>query len=951
MPAARVNTTQTLHNDESSSRYFWRDGRLRTYSRRCAIAVAIIASGVLLGWYARIPGLVLINEHFVAVQFNTALGFLLVSGALFALTARRNRIAMALSLIALVVSGTTLGEYFSKKSFGIDDLVWALGVSRAAMGHLASAGHSMTGRIPFNAALSLTLLAVALTTVATGRMTYVRLMFACVPAIASATMGAVALAGYLFAFPNATMWGNYALMAPQSAAMFLVIGSGVVSGSILTARRAGLHLGRVVPGLAMTTVAVAAVLSWEALLDHDVRNLATAVRHQANAVAGAISRSVDDRARIVDRLSQGNSVAGGDSPAARSLSSSQIIRDYPGITAISWLDSAGTVVWRMAEHSSPTEDVGARFATTPFRDSLLLQARGRDRGIVSSAVPSGADAQSVFIVAATSASNRTASGYFVVELVPERLLADVLPAEFTQLYGYVLEDGDVTLARHATDDGTSTSRWATNVTINVRGRQWRLTVAPTRRTVREFSSSLPTIFLILALACALFTGWIVRTVQIAAEQSRRLARTVADLAAENDARRLAEKLLDEHTDMLQVQAHELEIQYEELQVTATKLVGQRDELSRAQEFSAALVRSTVDAVAAFNVDGRVHAWNPAMSMLTGRARGEAGQAMVGTLLPFLAEGEEVRLLQEALAGRATTMHALKASHEHSRTDVSLDLTVTPMTAADGTVVGGLLVARDVTEQQRVAELIIASKEAAEASNRAKSDFLARMSHELRTPLNAVIGFTNVIRRNTDNHLRKTDLTYLDRIGANGKHLLALIDTVLDISKIESGRETVELSMTPISALVRDTVAELDVRATEAGLHVHVATPWGAQATTDQAKLKQVLINLVGNAIKFTPRDGRIFVRVETDPFTGVATRIDVEDSGIGIPADRLDAIFEAFEQADPQIAHTYGGTGLGLSISQKLCMLMGHELVVASQPGKGSKFSILLRAQPATAAA
>jgi signal transduction histidine kinase len=321
--------------------------------------------------------------------------------------------------------------------------------------------------------------------------------------------------------------------------------------------------------------------------------------------------------------------------------------------------------------------------------------------------------------------------------------------------------------------------------------------------------------------------------------------------------------------------------------------------------------------------------------------------VVGTLLPFLAEGEELRLLQEALAGRATTMHALEAAHQDSNTEVALDLTVTPMCASDGSVVGGLLVARDVTEQQRVAELIIASKEAAEASNRAKSDFLARMSHELRTPLNAVIGFTNVIRRNVDNHLRKTDLTYLDRIGANGRHLLALIDTVLDISKIESGRETAELAPVQVSSLVRDTMGELEVRATEAGLHLHITTPWGAEATTDQAKLKQVLINLVGNAIKFTPRDGHMFVRVETDAFTGAATRIDVEDTGIGIPADRLEAIFEAFEQADPQIAHTYGGTGLGLSISRKLCALMGHELVVTSEPGKGSRFSILLRPQRA----
>ena len=151
--------------------------------------------------------------------------------------------------------------------------------------------------------------------------------------------------------------------------------------------------------------------------------------------------------------------------------------------------------------------------------------------------------------------------------------------------------------------------------------------------------------------------------------------------------------------------------------------------------------------------------------------------------------------------------------------------------------------------------------------------------------------------------------------------------------------------------MRDTIAELEVRATDAGVQLQIVTPWGAQAMTDESKLKQVLINLVGNAIKFTPRDGRVFVRVETDPFTGAATRIDVEDTGIGIPADRIDAIFKAFEQADSQTAHTYGGTGLGLAISQKLCALMGHELVVESEPGKGSRFSVLFRAPRAAVAA
>jgi signal transduction histidine kinase len=276
----------------------------------------------------------------------------------------------------------------------------------------------------------------------------------------------------------------------------------------------------------------------------------------------------------------------------------------------------------------------------------------------------------------------------------------------------------------------------------------------------------------------------------------------------------------------------------------------------------------------------------------------------------------------------------------------LDLTVTPMRAPDGTVLGGLLVAHDVTEQHRVADVILASKVAAEAASQAKSDFLARMSHELRTPLNAVIGFTNVILRNADNSLGKVQLTYLDRIRANGEHLLSLINTVLDLTKIESGTETVEMSPTSISILVRQTVSELEVNATTADLSLYVASPPTAYATTDPAKLKQVLINLVGNAMKFTPREGDIVVRVHADERTGQALRIDVEDTGIGVPADRLEAIFEAFEQADSQTAHVYGGTGLGLAISRKLCALMGHDLSAESTLGKGSRFTITFQPKP-----
>jgi signal transduction histidine kinase len=316
---------------------------------------------------------------------------------------------------------------------------------------------------------------------------------------------------------------------------------------------------------------------------------------------------------------------------------------------------------------------------------------------------------------------------------------------------------------------------------------------------------------------------------------------------------------------------------------------------------------------------------------------------VGTLLPFVPRGEEVRLVLDALEGRTSKLVDVRARDGRTGAQLWLDVTISPMRATDGRTLGGLLVARDVTERKRVADVILASKNAAEEANRAKSGFLARMSHELRTPLNSVIGFTNVMRRNRDGRLNADDVTYLERIDANGRHLLTLINEVLDLAKIEAGRETVQLEPTAVGALVREVVADLDVRASGASVRLVADVPdEPLLAVTDAAKLKQVLINLVGNAIKFTPTAGSVTVRVASDQTGGPATRVEVEDTGIGIAEDRLVAIFDAFEQADDQTSRRYGGTGLGLAISRKLCTLMGHDLIVHSEVGRGSVFMVLL---------
>ncbi|MFC1484425.1 PAS domain S-box protein [Candidatus Neomarinimicrobiota bacterium] len=250
------------------------------------------------------------------------------------------------------------------------------------------------------------------------------------------------------------------------------------------------------------------------------------------------------------------------------------------------------------------------------------------------------------------------------------------------------------------------------------------------------------------------------------------------------------------------------------------------------------------------------------------------------------------------------------------------------------------VARDITDIRKAAEELRAAKEAAEQASRAKSQFLASMSHELRTPLNSVIGFANVLLRSKNGELDEKRRTYLEKIHSNGLHLLELINDVLDLSKIEAGKTEVVLTKVDVGHLIRQTIDQLEVQVQEKDVKLRVRIPKNVNAIqSDESKLKQVLINLVGNAIKFTAK-GSVEVILKADSKTGTPVRINVKDSGIGIPANRLTTIFEPFSQAESGTSRKYGGTGLGLTISHSLCEMMGYRLTVDSEENVGSTFSV-----------
>ncbi len=258
----------------------------------------------------------------------------------------------------------------------------------------------------------------------------------------------------------------------------------------------------------------------------------------------------------------------------------------------------------------------------------------------------------------------------------------------------------------------------------------------------------------------------------------------------------------------------------------------------------------------------------------------------------------------------------------------------PVLGSSGKAGGVLISLEDITQLEESKIALQSAKEEAEAANRAKSEFLANMSHEIRTPMNAILGFAELLRRGYGRNNERESSRYLETIRHSGKHLLSLINDILDLSKVEAGQLTVELASFAPHLVVLGAVSELDVKAREKGiaLDVRIDGSLPEVAVSDSSRIRQVLLNLLSNAVKFTDRGG-VTVTVSCEPHRYA---VAVRDSGIGIAADRIESMFDPFTQADASISRRFGGTGLGLAISRKLARALGGDITAQSVPGEGT---------------
>jgi len=358
-----------------------------------------------------------------------------------------------------------------------------------------------------------------------------------------------------------------------------------------------------------------------------------------------------------------------------------------------------------------------------------------------------------------------------------------------------------------------------------------------------------------------------------------------------------------------------------------------------------LVDTAPDAFIGIDSSGAIIAWNTQAERTFGWTRDEAlGRSLVTTLIPAAFREAHVKGLQRFhQTGEAPVVNQrleLVALHKTGR-EFPVEITITsPMRVEGGYFFGAFL--RDISDRRERDDQLRLAKESAEAATRAKSEFLANMSHELRTPLNGVLGYAQLLQR--DRSLNASQREALEAIAKGGAHLLDLINDVLDLSRIEAGRLDIEAATTDLAQMAIDLKYLVAEAARRKGLLLGMAiapdTP--RRVVLDGRHLRQVLLNLLNNAVKFTAQ-GEVHLSIAKAGDDRLL--FEVSDTGVGIESGELVAIFEAFTQTRSGAAA--GGTGLGLTISQHLIAKMGGELRVQSQPGLGSRFYFDLPLVPA----
>jgi PAS domain S-box-containing protein len=369
----------------------------------------------------------------------------------------------------------------------------------------------------------------------------------------------------------------------------------------------------------------------------------------------------------------------------------------------------------------------------------------------------------------------------------------------------------------------------------------------------------------------------------------------------------------------------------------------------------AIVESSDDAIVSKDLNGIVTSWNAAAERMFGYTAAEMIGESIKRIIPRERLDEENYVLGEVRAGRRVEHFETIRQDKWGR-PLDISLTVSPILDASGRVVGASKIARDITRHKRLLESRREAKAREETarrqilefenrrfqeSSRLKSEFVANMSHELRTPLNSIMGFAELMVDERHGPLPRKYRDFASLILKSSHHLLKLINDILDLAKVESGKIGLTPERVQVASVIEDVTSVAAGLARQRDVHIETSVdPQLGEVYLDPHRFKQVLYNYLSNAIKFSPEHGRVEVRVRPDgPGHFI---LEVQDWGVGIKPDDINRLFIEFQQLDASMAKRHGGTGLGLAITKRIVEAQGGSVAVSSEPEAGSTFSARL---------
>ncbi|WP_111977858.1 ATP-binding protein [Algibacillus agarilyticus] len=862
--------------------------RFTTAGFLCVFIVGLI---VILGWFTNNTLLVQIHPSFVPMQFNTALGFVLLGGAgisLLGVNSPYKKMTLGLAASCFVLCFLTLLQYLFALDFKIDELF---------MAHAITTKTYHPGRMAPNTAVCFVLAASCfLILQAEGLKKVLQYQLLNILSYFGFVLSLIALSGYVMGLETTYGWGHYTRMALHTSVSFVLFFSAFILYVFILSRlkkNKNNHYANIVVALC----AVCSISIWQYLNQKENADIQARIDLISQNVSSSIDIELNSIDRAFTRLSIRWMQQNGTPKVLWQADASQYIQDNSAYQFITWVDASHIPQWQSLNPSLKGNSVDV--VLTALTEMQILNQIKLAKQCQMVIVDKDNVRHNAFVyVCPLWLNNQTFDGFMLGSVSIDTALTIILDRYNYHLVSTALAFKNKPLFSNAIATEVSTLKLSKKQPITLKNQTLMVNVQATNRLFESFNNALDEVVLFFCLVLSVLLGFTLQYWSVAKFSLFKLNKSKAALS------------------------HSLVMQK-------------------------AIVDNLGEALIIIDQKGLVNRFTAAAESIFGYKMDEVVGQSVTLLMPerFQAAHDKKLAVSDIQEPSLQYGQAAQLFAKHKRGhEFPIELVITKINGSNKTYFIGLI--KDISEHVETQTQLITAKHNAELASEAKSHFLSNMSHEIRTPLNSIFGTLQILEKSADDN---TDKPLIQKSLYSARSLLTIINDILDVSKIEANQLKIENCNFAMSQLVDSIKSELAEVANKKGIEFKVELDLQGHDywQGDPVRIRQIILNFASNAVKFTEK-GLVTIKAATvlNSHSGLNNKLEfyceVSDTGIGMTEEYCQRLFNRFQQADESITRRFGGTGLGMAISKSLIDLMGGRVDILSEVNAGSTFKIWL---------